>query len=173
MRFAPAGSPSIRRILLLGLVLAGCATVGDVARAQSESGLPIPRFASLKASEANVRTGPGERYPIRWTYVQAGLPVEIIAEWEPWRKIRDWEGQEGWVHKALLTPKRRVIVSGETRTLYRRADRTSPPVVLLQPGIVADVEDCDPEWCRVEVRNYRGWLRRDEVWGLYPDEVIK
>lgn len=164
----------IRRKLLLSLLATGIAGLGiDSGLAQSESGQTVPRFASIKASEANVRTGPGERYPVRWTYVQAGLPVEIIAEWEPWRKIRDWDGQEGWVHRALLTAKRRVIVNGETRTLYRRADRSSPPVVLLQPGIVADIEDCDPEWCRVEVRNYRGWLRRDEVWGLYPDEIIE
>lgn len=160
------------RILLAGLCALILAAAGTASGQQSAEP-NVPRFASIKASEANVRTGPGKRYPIRWTYVQAGLPVEIIAEFEDWRKIRDWEGQEGWIHRGLLTPRRRLIVNGETRTLYRRADQASPAVVLLQPGIVAEIEDCDPVWCRVEVRNYRGWLRRDEVWGLYPDEVIE
>ena len=142
--------------------------------AQEETtGRPVPRFVSLKSAEVNVRAGPGERYPVKWVFVKSGLPVEIIAEWDLWRKIRDWEGQEGWVHSALLSSKRRVIVTGETRTLYRRAEETSPPVVQLEPGIVADIEDCGGEWCRVEVRNYRGWLRRQDIWGVYPDEIVQ
>lgn len=147
---------------------------GPAALAQSGDGArPVPRFVSVKAGEANVRAGPGERYPVNWKYVQAGVPVEVIAEWDTWRKIRDWEGQEGWIHSALLTVKRRVIVTGETRTLYRRADAASPPVVRLEPGMVAEVEDCEPVWCRVEVRNYRGWLRRQDIWGIYPEEIIE
>jgi len=134
---------------------------------------PVPRFVSLKADEVNVRVGPGKQYPLKWTYVVSGVPVLIIAEWDNWRKIRDWEGQEGWVHSALLSAKRTVIVTGEKRTLYRRADAKSPPVVRLRPGIVAEVEDCNEGWCRVEVRNYRGWLRRGDFWGVYPDEIIE
>ncbi len=134
---------------------------------------PVPRFVSVRASEANVRAGPGERYPVNWKFIQPGVSVEIIGEWDVWRKIRDWEGQEGWIHSALLTTKRHVIVIGQTRTLYRRADIAAPPVVRLEPGMVAEVEDCEPDWCRVEVRNYRGWLRRDEIWGVYPEEIIE
>lgn len=163
----------MRGIGVLVTVLA-MLTAGQSAFAQSSDGArSVPRFVSVRASEANVRTGPGERYPVNWKYVQPGVPVEIIAEWDVWRKIRDWEGQEGWIHSALLTIKRRVIVTGDTRTLYRRADAASPPVVLLKPGIVAEVEDCEPAWCRVEVRNYRGWLRREDIWGVYPDEIIE
>ena len=133
---------------------------------------PVPRFVSLKADEVNVRVGPGRQYPLKWTFVVAGVPVEIIAEWDNWRKIRDWEGQEGWVHSAMLSSKRTVIVTGAKRTLYRRADATSPPVVRLRPGIIAAVEDCNDDWCRIEVRNYRGWLKRGDFWGVYPDEII-
>jgi SH3-like domain-containing protein len=133
---------------------------------------PVPRFVSLKADEVNVRVGPGKRYPLKWTYVVAGVPVQIIAEWDNWRKIRDWEGQEGWVHSALLSTKRTVIVTGEKRTLYRRADQASPPVVRLRPGIIAEVEDCIDGWCRVEVRNYRGWLKSGGFWGVKPGEII-
>ncbi len=133
---------------------------------------PVPRFVSLKADEVNVRVGPGKRYPLKWTYVVSGVPVEIIAEWDNWRKIRDWEGQEGWVHSAMLSAKRTVIVTGEKRTLFRRADATSPPVVRLRPGIIATVEDCIDGWCRIEVRNYRGWLKRGGFWGVGPEEII-
>lgn len=133
----------------------------------------VPRFVSLKADEVNVRVGPGKQYPLKWTYVVSGVPVEVIAEWDNWRKIRDWEGQEGWVHSALLSAKRTVIVTGEKRTLYRRADTKSPPVVRLRPGIIAEVEDCNDGWCRVEVRNYRGWLKRGDFWGVYPGEIIE
>jgi SH3-like domain-containing protein len=134
---------------------------------------PVPRFVSLKADEVNVRVGPGKQYPLKWTYVVSGVPVLIIAEWDNWRKIRDWEGQEGWVHSALLSAKRTVIVTGEKRTLYRRADAASPPVVRLRPGIIADIEDCNEGWCRVEVRNYRGWLKRGDFWGVDPAEIIE
>lgn len=133
---------------------------------------PVPRFVSLKADEVNVRVGPGRQYPVKWTFVVSGVPVQIIAEWDNWRKIRDWEGQEGWVHSAMLSSKRTVIITGEKRTLYRRADATSPPVVRLRPGIIGDIEDCIDGWCRIEVRNYRGWLKRGDFWGVDPGETI-
>ena len=154
--------------LLLSLAWVVFMCVPVVAKEQTE-----PRFVSLKADEVNVRVGPGKQYPVKWTYVVSGVPVLIIAEWDNWRKIRDWEGQEGWVHSALLSAKRTVIVTGEKRTLYRRADASSPPVVRLRPGIIADVEDCNDGWCRVEVRNYRGWLKRGDFWGVNPGEIIE
>lgn len=132
----------------------------------------VPRFVSIKADEVNVRVGPGKRYPLKWTYVVSGIPVQVIAEWENWRKIRDWEGQEGWVHSAMLSSKRTVIVTGEKRIMYRRADKSSPPVARLLPGIVAEIEDCIEGWCRIEVRNYRGWLQRDGFWGVDANELI-
>jgi SH3-like domain-containing protein len=157
----------IRRILLSGLVVL-FAISGAAAQEAVE-----PYFVSLKADKVNVRVGPGKRYRLKWTYVQAGVPVEIIAKWDHWRMIRDWEGQEGWIHSAMLTGKRTVIVTGEPRMLLRRADDKSPPVVRLQPGMVAEIEDCPEGWCRVEVRNFRGWLKRGQFWGVYPDEIIE
>jgi len=162
-------TPAVHRgTLMLSLACAVLMSLPVLSQDQSE-----PRFVSLKADEVNVRVGPGKQYPVKWTYVVSGVPVLIIAEWDNWRKIRDWEGQEGWVHSALLSAKRTVIVTGEKRTLYRRADASSPPVVRLRPGIIADVEDCNDGWCRVEVRNYRGWLKRGDFWGVYPEETIK
>ncbi|UCH73653.1 MAG: SH3 domain-containing protein [Rhodospirillales bacterium] len=158
----------VRTGLLISLIVATLASLPATAGER-----PVPRFVSIKADEVNVRVGPGKQYPLKWTFVVAGVPVEIIAEWDNWRKIRDWEGQEGWVHSALLSSRRTVIVTGDKRILYRRADETSPPVVRLRPGIIATVEDCVEGWCRVEVRNYRGWLRRGDFWGVYPDEMIE
>jgi SH3-like domain-containing protein len=156
------------------VVLAVAATLFYAARSrQADDDKPPSRFVTVKADKANVRAGPGKRYPVRWVFVQPGIPVEILAEYENWRQIRDWEGQEGWMHAAMLSRRRSVIVTGEKRTLYRRADAASPPVVTLEPGIVADIEDCNVEWCRLEIRNNRGWLRRGEFWGIEPGEVIE
>lgn len=134
---------------------------------------PPSRFVTVKADKANVRAGPGRNYPVRWVFVQPGIPVEILAEYDNWRQVRDWEGQEGWIHAAMLSRKRTIIVTGKKRTLYRRAEASSPPVVILEPGIIAEIEDCTAEWCRVEVRNNRGWLRRGEFWGIEPGEIIE
>ena len=75
-----------------------------------ESGLTLPRFVSLRASEVNMRTGPGTRYPIAWVYKQRNLPVEIVDEFDTWRRIRDWEGSEGWVHQSMLHGRRSIMV---------------------------------------------------------------
>src|SRR5215471_20860346 len=83
------------------------------------SGLPIPRFATLKSDEVNVRTGPGSRYPVDWVFKRKGMPVEIVAEYEVWRKIRDWQGASGWVHQSLLTGKRSFIIPAKPARLQK------------------------------------------------------
>ena len=89
-----------------------------------------PRYVSLGSDRVNVRTGPGVRYPVAWRFVRRGLPVEIIAEYELWRKIRDRDGAEGWVHKSLLSGRRTVVVQGETRTFYKQPGRTMEPAFI-------------------------------------------
>ena len=131
------------------------------------------RFASLRADEVNVRAGPGVRYHVKWVFVRKRLPVVITAEFESWRKIRDSQGAEGWVHRAMLSTERSVIVKAKTLTLRRRADEKSPAVAQLSPGMVARIEQCGQQWCRVSVRAYSGWLRRNRLWGLGPNETIK
>lgn len=152
----------------------GTPTPADEAPAQAEpeSGPRLPRFASLGSSEINVRTGPGSQYPITWKYVRAGLPVEIVAEFEYWRKIRDHDGSVGWVHKSLLSGKRFASVEGATRVLYDDAGEDSRPLLRLEPGVIVRVERCKADWCRVKVEDSRGWLKRDWLWGVYADEVI-
>lgn len=142
------------------------------AGAQS-SGLPVPRFVSLDADEVNLRIGPGVRYPVQWVYQRARLPVEVIAEHDTWRKIRDVEGVEGWVHRAMLSGRRSVIVEDAEVTLRQKRDPQSPAVARLAPGMVASIEACDSDWCLVAVRGYEGWVRRQGLWGIYPNEALK
>jgi SH3-like domain-containing protein len=135
--------------------------------------LPLPRFASLRGAQVNARTGPGVRYPIDWVFQRRNLPVEITAEFENWRKIRDDQGTEGWVHRQMLSGKRSVIVIGTVQTLRRQADSAAPAVARLAPGVVAPVMECNGEWCRVEASGFRGWLPRAGTWGTKPGERIK
>ena len=135
--------------------------------------LPLPRFASLRANQVNARTGPGVRYPIDWVFQRRNMPVEITAEFENWRKIRDEQGTEGWVHRQMLSGKRSVIVIGEIQTMRRQANGGSPAVARLAPGVVAPVLECNGEWCRVEASGFRGWLPRAGTWGTKPGERVR
>ena len=142
--------------------------------ANETSGLPLPRFVSLRSDEVNLRTGPGVRYPIDWIYTRRDLPVEVIAEFEAWRKIRDWQGTEGWVHQSMLSGRRMMVVTGAVRNL-RTSDADSANVVTqVEPGVVGRIAQCprNRDFCRVEIGQSQGWLRRDEIWGVYKGEWI-
>ncbi len=130
----------------------------------------LPRFVSLRADKVNVRAGPGVQYPIVWVFVRRGLPVEIVAEFDLWRKIRDREGVEGWVHRSLLAGTRAVIVTGDTHVLYRDPDAASAPVAQVEAGVVARLMACAGGWCRVKAASHRGWIERAHLWGVYPSE---
>ena len=132
-----------------------------------------PRFAALRAEKVYLRAGPGPDFPIQWVFVRRGLPVEILANFDIYRKIRDSEGTVGWVNQQLLTSRRTVLVAGEIREMHSDANATSEVVARLEPGVIASVSKCDPNWCEVKAGGYKGWLKRDEVWGLEPDEVIQ
>jgi SH3-like domain-containing protein len=142
------------------------------AQRQGESGLPLPRFVSLRAPKVNLRTGPGVRYPIDWVYNRAGLPLEIIDEFETWRRVRDWEGSEGWVHQSMLSGERKVMVRDKQRLLRDEPDPAAAGVALLAPGVIAALDRCIDAWCQIEVQEKVGWLRRIDVYGLYPKESV-
>jgi SH3-like domain-containing protein len=141
----------------------------------SGSGLPLPRYVSLRAKEVNLRTGPGVRYPVDWVYRRRQLPVEVIAEFGTWRKVRDGQGTEGWVHQSLLSSQRTFTVTGQTRTVRNRADSKSAPVARAEIGVIGQLLQCPDGtgWCKVEVGGHVGWLRRVEFWGTYPRETVK
>jgi SH3-like domain-containing protein len=134
------------------------------------TGLPLPRFVTLRADEVNLRTGPGTRYPIDWVYRRRGLPVEIIDEFDTWRRIRDWQGTEGWVHQSMVQGQRGILVTGKRRTLRRRPQTDAPGVALVDAGVVGTLNRCQAEWCEVTVQSFTGWLPRAAFYGLYPDE---
>ena len=146
-------------------------STAQAAEKRGPSGLKLPRFVSLHSDEVNVRAGPGVRYPVKWVFVRRRLPVEITAEFETWRKIRDSTGAEGWVHRAMLSGRRSIVVLEKQVTMRRSPKAGSPAVARLSPGIVAKIERCDPVWCNVETQGYDGWVRRDGIWGLYDDET--
>jgi SH3-like domain-containing protein len=131
--------------------------------------LPIPRFVTIKSDEVNARTGPNLRYPIRWVLVKKGEPVEVIAEFEHWRHIRDYYGDEGWVHESMLSGKRSVVVVGQDlQSMHQAADPVAPIKALLEPGVRADLDHCQNQWCEILYGQVRGWMHRDSLWGIYP-----
>jgi SH3-like domain-containing protein len=119
-----------------------------------------------------MRTGPGTRYPIDWVYRRRGLPMEVIDEFDTWRRVRDSEGTSGWVHQSMLQGRRRVLVIAEGVSLRRDPQDDSRPVAMLEPGVIATLESCGGEWCVLEIDSYKGWVKRSEVFGVYPDEDV-
>lgn len=143
------------------------ATTREVER-PGRSGLPLPRFVSLRAGEVNMRTGPGVRYPIDWVYRKRYLPVEIIDEFDTWRQIRDPDGTVGWVHQTMLSGRRSVIVVEEQQVLRRDPDPNATGIVKLDPGVIGKLERCDQAWCLLEFGTYVGWLPDTAIYGVYP-----
>ena len=145
--------------------------------AAEQASLPLPRFASLRSDEVNLRVGPGPEYPVFWVLKRKGMPVEIVSEFGTWRKIREVEGEEGWVHQNMLTGKRTVLLRGEAQQLFRKASAESKPLARIQPGVSGKVLECEEAWCRVQMGDdemtMKGWIRRDQLWGLYPAEKGK
>jgi len=168
-----------RVLLLVSLVLAGTPTApAQPASAKNASGLPIPRFVSLKADRVNVRGGPTKDHDVTWVYNRAGLPVEVTAEFENWRRIRDWEGAEGWVYHSLLSGRRTATVApnekdkSELLSLYDKPDRNGIVVARLQIGVLGSVKRCTGNWCRITGEGFDGWIQQERLWGVYPDEKL-
>ncbi len=155
------------------LVLLLAAARAPAATANEEAGLKVPRFVSLHSDRINLRTGPGRRYPIEWVLTKKDMPVEVIAQFEHWRRIRDWEGIAGWVQEHMVSGRRTVIVSkGGVRPLHQQPDPASAVVARAAPGVVARLLECRGPMCRVEADNFSGWMRRSDIWGVFPDETV-
>jgi SH3-like domain-containing protein len=144
--------------------------------AKGPSGLPIPRFVSLKTDTVNVRRGPSSEHAIAWVFKRKGLPVEIIAEFEHWRRIRDSEGEEGWVYMSMLAGNRTVIVApwkkDQAIAMRRRGEGSAAALAMLKSGVIGDVSDCTGQWCEMSVEGYDGWVEQNQLFGVYPGEQI-
>jgi SH3-like domain-containing protein len=162
-------------LLVFMFVVAGVAQAAnenDTDESKAATGLPLPRFAALRSNDVNMRTGPGTRYPIEWVFTHQGLPVEIIAEYEIWRRVRDPEGAEGWVHKTELTGKRSLIVTGKGRELYSDTDDKSPVLAHLETGAIGTLASCTKDWCKAKFDGVKGYVRKSDFWGAYPGEIF-
>lgn len=143
------------------------------------SGLPLPRFVSLKSGRVNARVGPGPNYAVTWLYLKAGLPMEILQEYDNWRKVRDADGAEGWVNQTLLSGKRTAIAAPWQRGKAARINLLAEPeeksgiVAILEPGVIGTIKVCNGDWCQMTFGGHTGWLSQSQVWGAYPGEAIK
>jgi SH3-like domain-containing protein len=141
----------------------------------TNTGLHLPRFAALKSDDVNMRTGPGERYPVIWEYQRRDLPVRIEREFDVWRLVEDMDGVKGWVHQATLTGRREFVITGTADVdLRSQPNETSEAVAVLKPGVIGHIKACAAAdaWCQVEVQSYRGFLKRTDLWGLLEGEAI-
>jgi SH3-like domain-containing protein len=165
-------------VLFAGALLSPPAEAASAAKdgAVSASGLPVPRYVSLKSDHVNVRAGPTKDNDVAWVYTRSGLPVEITAEFENWRRVRDSEGAEGWVYHSLLSGRRTAVVTMKSKddlaSIYDSPDPTSAVAARLQAGVVAQVRHCAAGWCRVSGNGFDGWIEQQRLWGVYADEKV-
>ena len=171
----PDGQMTLRAFFL-GLVgalfLAGAAPAADVARGPVTN-LPLPRFVSLKAAKANVRRGPSLGHRIDWVYRRKDLPLRVVAEHGHWRRVEDPDGQGGWIHYALLSGVRTALVESKEAEWHLKPRAETPVMAVAKRGVVAQIDECRPRWCRLSADGYRGWAEKSELWGVGPEEVIE
>ena len=137
-----------------------------------ETNLPLPRFVSLRASEANVRRGPSLSHRIDWVFKRRDMPLQVIAEYGHWRRVIDRDGQGGWVHFRMLSGARTAIVTGNEQVPMRsRADAGASETAMLEPGVIGRLGECDPDWCQIVAGGFRGWVQRGSLWGIGEDEL--
>jgi len=143
------------------------------------SGLPLPRFVSLKSGRVNSRIGPGVDYSVDWLYLKPGLPMEIVQEYDNWRRVRDADGAEGWVNQSLLSGRRTAIAApwqkgkDATISLLSDPDPKADVVAIIEPGVIGNIRTCDGQWCEMAFGSYTGWISQSQVWGAYPGELVK
>ena len=178
------GLPFLSRLLALSGLVAIFAAAGQIVLAAplqpaagvGKSGLQVPRFVSLKTGRVNVRVGPGEDYKIAWVFTRTGLPIEVIQEYDTWRRIRDSDGTVGWVFNSLLSGKRTAVVTpwgkGEAQPIHADATTDSAVTAYLEPGVMGTIDRCRSGWCRVDGKGFDGWIQQDRLWGVYPNEDV-
>jgi len=161
-------------VFVLGALVNTGVSARDIAL--TSSGLPVPRYVSLKSDHVNVRAGPTKDNDVAWVYTRSGLPVEITAEFENWRRVRDSEGAEGWVYHSLLSGRRTAVVTMKSKDdlapLRESADPISVVTARLQAGVVAQVRKCTSNWCHVVGNGFDGWIEQQRLWGVYSDEKV-
>lgn len=156
---------------LMAIVLALCPIAGHANERGPVTNLPIPRFVSMKAKEGNVRRGPGLTHRIDWVFRHTDTPLLITAEFGHWRRVQDKDGQGGWMHYALLSGVRTVIVNAPTIPLRKKPNLQTSPAALAEEGVIAKLKKCLPEWCQISSGGYNGWALKTDLWGIWAEEV--
>jgi len=147
--------------------------------ARGASGLPLPRFVSLKSGRVNSRIGPGVNYSVEWMYMKSGLPMEIIQEYDNWRRVRDADGSEGWINQSLLSGRRTAIAAPWQRgkaaqiNLLEEPDTGARTLAALEPGVIGAIKVCTGDWCEMTFDGHTGWISQSLVWGAYPGELVE
>jgi len=136
-----------------------------------DSGLKLPRFVSIKSDESNLRIGANIDYPIRLTYILENFPLEIVDEYQLWRKVKDIDNNQGWIHKSLLKGNRYGIIKtshDQSASIYNKP----MGVVIGKIGNrnIIKINKCFSSWCHIRINNYKGWVNKINLWGVYPDE---
>lgn len=137
-----------------------------------ETNLPMPRFVSLKVDETNVRRGPSLTHRVDWVFTRRDMPLQIVAEYGHWRRVIDRDGQGGWIHYAMLSGVRTVIVDQDMEPLFSRPDSRSRETAVLQAGVIARINKCEPDWCQISAGGFRGWAPKTALWGVGKDEIL-
>jgi SH3-like domain-containing protein len=170
------GWPSACALAVAVALIAALAPVEAAAQVGTVTGLPVPRYVSLKSDRVNLREGPSKEHRTAWVFQRAGLPVEVTAEFDNWRRIRDSEGSEGWVLHSLLSGRRTALVApwrkGEVIPLTTQAGGANI-AAQLQSGLVVSVRRCDKAWCRVSGREFDGYVEQKMLWGVYANERVE
>jgi SH3-like domain-containing protein len=150
-------------------------TPGTEISKPNPSGLTIPRWVSIRAGEVNMRTGPGARYPIDWVLQQRRLPVEVVGEFENWRKVRARDDTIGWVHKSMLSGKRMASVAVARARILNGPNSKALVTAFVEEGVIVRLDGCEPEWCHVSINSHdvEGWIPRAALWGLHPGETVE
>lgn len=174
---------SLWRTSAISLLVAFLATSAWAQRPGSNgSGLPLPRYVSLKSDRVNLRAGPGTDYPTAWVFNRAGLPLEVIKEFETWRQVRDADGATGWVMQSFLSGRRTALVlpwelkdgKPAPQVDIRNSDSESARAIAkVEAGVIANIHECDGRWCQVTIGTFRGYIEQKKLWGIYENEVVK
>ena len=170
-----AGPLLAHRLPTTRLTVIACAVaVATAAAAETgESGLPLPRFVSLDAAEVNARAGPGLNYPVNWVFLRRSMPIEVTAEFDEWRLVRDIAGAQGWIHRNLLSGRRSVVVIDGEQPVLAEPEADSRLVARAEDGAQGYLLSCAGAWCRVQFGRIKGWIARARLWGVYPDEDVR
>ncbi len=162
-----------KRWIFAGLLAAmACSGAVSAAERGPVTNLPLPRFVSLKAAEGNVRRGPSLTHRVDWVFRHEDMPLQVTAEYGHWRRVQDAEGQGGWMHYALLSGVRTVVFQTEKTELHVQPSDAAPTNAFAERGAIAVIEECSRDWCKVAAGRVDGWVKKTNLWGVGPEEVL-